>query len=104
VTVAVILLVYAGCVGTLGTADPRELATAPVALATAGHPTPAPALGAAATDAVQRIHQLLGPAEPLSRPRQHLLCATAAILALVPVLVALAPAVAALALGRVPAA
>jgi bla regulator protein blaR1 len=86
------------------TADPRELATALVALATPGHPTPAPALGAAATDAVQRIHRLLGPAEPLSRPRQHLLRATAAILALAPILVALAPAVAALALGQVPAA
>jgi hypothetical protein len=75
-----------------------------VALATLAHTTPAPALGAAATDAVHRIHRLLGAAEPLSRPRQHLLRATAAILALAPVLVALAPAVAALALGRVPGA
>jgi bla regulator protein blaR1 len=83
------------------TADPRELATGLVTLAQA---TPAPALGAAATDAVQRIHRLLRPAEPLSRPRQHLLRATAAILALAPVLVALAPAVAALARGPVPAA
>jgi hypothetical protein len=57
----------------------------------------------AATDAVHRIHRLLGPAEPLSRLRQHLLRATAAILALTPVLVAFAPAVAALALGKVPA-
>jgi Peptidase family M48 len=66
--------------------------------------TPAPTLAAAATDAVQRIHRLLGPAEPLGRVRRHLLRATAAILALAPVLVALSPAVAALALGRVPAA
>jgi Zn-dependent protease with chaperone function len=85
------------------TADPRELATALVALATPAQPAPAPALAAAATDAVQRIHRLLGPAEPLSRPRRHLLRATAAILALAPVLVALAPAAAALALGRIPA-
>ena len=84
------------------TADPRELATALVALATPAHATPAPALAAAATDAVQRIHRLLGPAEPLSRRRRHLLRATAAIVALAPVLVALAPAAAALALGRIP--
>jgi len=85
------------------TADPRELATALVALATPADATPAPALAAAATDAVHRIHRLLGPAEPLSRLRQHLLRATATILALTPVLVAFAPAVAALALGKVPA-
>jgi Zn-dependent protease with chaperone function len=84
------------------TADPRELATALVALATPADATPAAALGAAATDAIHRIHRLLDPAEPLSRPRQHLLRATAAVLALAPVLVALAPAVAALALGQVP--
>jgi Zn-dependent protease with chaperone function len=46
------------------TADPRDLATALVALATPAHVTPAPALGAAATDAVQRIHRLFGPAGP----------------------------------------
>jgi Zn-dependent protease with chaperone function len=86
------------------TADPRELATALVVLATPAQSTPVPALAAAATDAVQRIHRLLGPAEPLGRVRRHLLRATAAILALAPVLVALAPAVAALALGRVPVA
>jgi Zn-dependent protease with chaperone function len=85
------------------TADPRELATALVALATPVDATPTPALGAAATDAVHRIQRLLGPAEPLGRLRQHLLRATAAILALAPVLVALTPAVAALALGQVPA-
>jgi Zn-dependent protease with chaperone function len=86
------------------TADPRELATALVVLATPAQSTPAPALAAAATDAVQRIHRLLGPAEPLGRVRRHLLRATAAILALAPALVALSPAVAALALGRVPVA
>src|SRR5258706_391773 len=86
------------------TADPRELATALVVLATPGHPTPAPAFGAAATAAAQRIHRLLGPPEPPSRPRQHLLRATTALLALPPVLVALAPAVAAPARRRVPAA
>jgi Zn-dependent protease with chaperone function len=82
--------------------DPGPLATALVILATAG--SPAPALAAAAIDAVQRIHRLLGPAEPLSRARRHLLRITAASLALTPVLLALAPAVLALALGRVPAA
>jgi len=63
-----------------------------------------PALGAAATDAVQRIHRLLGPAEPLGRVRRQLLRAGAAALALTPVLLALTPALVALALGRVPAA
>jgi Zn-dependent protease with chaperone function len=82
--------------------DPRSLATALVVLATGT--SPEPALAAAATDAVQRIHRLLGPAEPLGRARRQLLRATAASLALAPVLLALAPAVAALALGRVPAA
>src|SRR5690242_17861395 len=72
-------------------ADPRALATALVVLATPAHPAPAPALAAAATDAVQRIHRLLGPAEPLGRLRRHLLRATAATLALTPVLVALTP-------------
>jgi hypothetical protein len=90
--------------GATRTADPRELATALVVLAPPAQSTPAPTLAAAATDAVQRIHRLLGPAEPLGRVRRHLLRATAAILALAPVLVALSPAVAALALGRVPAA
>jgi Zn-dependent protease with chaperone function len=85
-------------------ADPRELATALVVLATPAQSTPPPALAAAATDAAQRINRLLQPAEPLSPLRRHLLCAAAAILALAPVLVASAPAVAALALGRVPAA
>jgi Zn-dependent protease with chaperone function len=82
--------------------DPRSLATALVVLATAA--SPAPALAAAATDALQRIHRLLGPAEPLGPVRRHLLRATAAALALTPVLLALTPAVVALALGRVPAA
>jgi Zn-dependent protease with chaperone function len=82
--------------------DPRSLATALVVLATGA--SPEPALAAAATDAVQRIHRLLGPAEQLGRAHRQLLRATAAALALAPVLLALAPAVAALALGRVPAA
>jgi len=85
-------------------ADPRALATALVVLATPAQATPAPALAAAATDVVQRIHRVLAPAEPLGRLRRHLLRATATALALVPVLVALTPAVVALALGRVPAA
>jgi Zn-dependent protease with chaperone function len=87
--------------------DPGPLAAALVILATAASPAPAPAgpaLAAAATDAVQRIHRLLGPAEPLGRVRRQLLGAAAAALALTPVLLALAPAVVALALGRVPAA
>jgi len=84
------------------TSDPRSLATALVALATAA--SPAPALAAAATDAVQRIHRLLGPAEPLGRARRQLLRATAASLALTPVLLALTPALVALALGRIPVA
>jgi bla regulator protein blaR1 len=82
--------------------DPRSLATALVVLATAA--SPAPALAAAATDALQRIHRLLGPAEPLGPVRRHLLRATAAALALTPVLLALTPAVVALALGRLPTA
>ncbi len=81
--------------------DPRLLATALVVLATA---SPAPALAAGATDSVQRIHRLLGPSEPLGRPRRQLLRATAAALALTPVLLALTPAVIALALGKLPAA
>jgi bla regulator protein blaR1 len=83
-------------------ADPRALATALVVLATPAQPTPTPALAAAATDVVQRIHRVLAPAEPLGRLRRLLLRATAAALALVPVLMALTPAVLALALGRVP--
>ncbi|MGD0609466.1 MAG: M56 family metallopeptidase, partial [Streptosporangiaceae bacterium] len=82
--------------------DPRLLATALVLLATAG--SPAPALAAGATDSVQRIHRLLGPAEPLGRARRQLLRATAAALALTPVLLALTPALVALALGKLPAA
>jgi Zn-dependent protease with chaperone function len=84
------------------TSDPRSLATALVALATAG--TPAPTLAAAATDSVQRIHRLLGPAEPLGCARRLLLRATAASLALTPVMLALTPALVALALGRLPVA
>jgi Zn-dependent protease with chaperone function len=79
--------------------DPRSLATALVVLATGA--SPAPALAAAATDSVQRIHRLLRPAEPLGPARRQLLRATAASLALTPVLLALAPALLALALGRV---
>jgi bla regulator protein blaR1 len=85
------------------TRDPGPLATALVVLATTAA-SPAPGLAAAATDAVQRIHRLLGPAEPLGRVRRQLLRAGAAALALAPVLLALTPAVVALALGRVPAA
>jgi Zn-dependent protease with chaperone function len=88
----------------LHVATPRALATALIVLATPAQAAPAPALAAAATDAVQRIHRLLGPTEPLGPLRRHLLRATTATLALTPVLVALAPAVVALALGRVPAA
>ena len=78
--------------------DPRSLATALVVLATAGNP--APALAAAATDAVQRIHRLLGaPSHWAAAART-----TAAALALTPVLLALAPAALALALGRLPTA
>jgi Zn-dependent protease with chaperone function len=81
--------------------DPRLLATALVVLATAA--SPAPALAAAATDSVQRIHRLLGPAEPLGRARRRLLGIIAAALTLTPVVLALAPAMLALALGRLPA-
>jgi Zn-dependent protease with chaperone function len=84
------------------TSDPRSLATALVALATAA--SPAPALAAAATDSVQRVRRLLGPAEPLGRARRQLLRAAAASLALTPVLLALTPALVALALGRLPVA
>lgn len=83
--------------------DPGALAAALVILATAA--SPAPVLAAAATDAVQRIHRLLGPAEPPLGPvRRHLLRAVVVALMVTPVLLALAPAAIALALGRVPAA
>lgn len=85
-------------------ADRGALATALVLLATPAQATPVPALAAAATDAVQRIQRLLGPAEPMGRLRRHLVRAIAAALALAPVLMALTPAVVALALGRIPAA
>jgi Zn-dependent protease with chaperone function len=85
-----------------GAHDGEVLATALVALASTA--SPAPGLAAAATDAVQRIQRLLGPAEPLGRVRRQLLRAGAGALALAPVLLALTPAVVALALGRVPAA
>jgi Zn-dependent protease with chaperone function len=84
------------------TCEPAPLATALVILAAGA--SPAPALAAAATDAVQRIQRMLGPAEPLGRTRRRVLRTTAAALALAPVLLALAPAVLALALGRVPGA
>ena len=82
--------------------DPGVLAAALVVLATPA--SPAPALGAAVTDTVERIHRMLGPAEPLGRARRQLLRGTAVALALTPVLLALAPAVLALALGRLPVA
>ena len=85
-----------------GARDGEVLATALVALA--GTASPAHGLAAAVTDAVQRIHRLLGPAEPLGRVRRHLLRAGVGALALTPVLLALIPAVVALALGRIPAA
>jgi Zn-dependent protease with chaperone function len=81
---------------------PRPLATALAALAAAS--TPGPALAAAGTDTVQRVHRLLRPGEPLGRARRQLLSAAAAVLTLAPVLVALTPAMVALALGRIPAA
>ena len=81
-------------------ADPGALASALVVLATPVQATPAPALAAAATDAVQRIHRLLDPAEPMGRTRRQLLRASAATIALAPLLVALTPAIAALALGQ----
>jgi hypothetical protein len=82
--------------------DPRLLATALVVLAAPA--SPVPGLAAGVTDAVQRIHRLLGPSEPLGRVRRQLLCATAATFALTPVLLALTPAVVALALGKLPGA
>jgi Zn-dependent protease with chaperone function len=83
--------------------EPGPLATALVILATPA--APGPALAAAATDAIGRIHRLLGPAEPPLGPvRRHLLRAVVAALALTPVLLALAPAAVALVLGRVPGA
>jgi Peptidase family M48 len=81
---------------------PGPLAAALVILATAG--SPAPALAAAATDTMQRIHRLLSPAEPLSPGCRHLLRAAAAAFAPTPLLLALTPAIVALALGRIPAA
>jgi Zn-dependent protease with chaperone function len=81
---------------------PGPLATALVLLATTTNPEPA--LAAAATDTLQRIHRLLDPAQPLGRGRRRLLRVTAATFALAPLALALAPAVLALALGRVPGA
>ncbi len=88
----------------IGAADSEALATALVVLTTPTQAAPATALAAAATEAVHRIHRLLGPTEPLGRLHRHLLRAAAAALALAPVLLALTPAVVALALGRIPAA
>ena len=85
-----------------GAHDGEVLATALVALAGVGGP--APGLAAAATDVLQRMERLLGPAKPLGRIRRRLLGAGACVLALTPVLLALTPAVLALALGRVPVA
>jgi Zn-dependent protease with chaperone function len=82
--------------------DPGALAAALVILATSA--SPAPALAAAATDAIQRIHRLLRPAEPVGRIRRQLLRAGVTALALTPALLALTPAIVALALGRVPGA
>jgi len=82
--------------------DPGALAAALVVLATGA--SPAPALAAAATDAVQRIHRLLRPSEPVGRIRRQLLRAGVAALAMTPALLALTPAIVALALGRVPSA
>src|SRR5580704_5728165 len=81
---------------------PRLLATALVVLAAPA--SPVPGLAAGVTDAVQRIHRLLGPSEPLGRVRRQLPRATAAPFALTPVLLALTPAVVALALGKLPGA
>ena len=98
------VLAAAGPAPVLAAAGPAPVLTAiagpaPVLTAIAG---PAPVLASAAADAVQRIHRLLRPAEPLGRPRRLLLRAMAAGLALGPLVTALAPAVLALALGRVP--
>ncbi len=106
--------------------DPDSLATALVVMATADAAVPGPGLAAAdaavpgpglaaadaavptavlasaATDATQRIHRLLCPAEPLGRSRRLLLRAMATGLVLGPLIMALAPALLALALGRVP--
>jgi Zn-dependent protease with chaperone function len=82
--------------------DPEALAAALVVLATGA--SPAPALAAAATDAIQRIHRLLRPAEPVGRIRRQLLRAGIAALAVTPAVLALTPAIVALALGRVPGA
>jgi Zn-dependent protease with chaperone function len=87
----------------LRTREPGPLATALVVLATPA--APAPGLAAAVTDAIGRIHRLLGPAEPPLGPvRRHLLRAVVTALALAPVVLALAPAAAALALGQAPGA
>ena len=85
-----------------GARDARPLATALVVLASAASPVPVPAAAAAATDAVQRIQRLLGPAETLGWGRRQMLRAGVAALALTPMLIALTPALIALTLGRVP--
>jgi Zn-dependent protease with chaperone function len=95
-SLATALVVLAAAAATSASASAPAPAPAPVPAA------PAPVLASAATDAVQRIHRLLRPAEPLARSRRLLLRAAAAALVLGPLAMALAPAVLALALGRVP--
>jgi hypothetical protein len=75
------------------------LATALVTLATA--PARQPALAAAATDALARMRRLLAPTPPLPRAGRRAVTATAALLVVLPVLMAGTPALIALALGRV---
>jgi Zn-dependent protease with chaperone function len=95
-SLATALVVLAAAASTSTSTSASATGTAPVPAA------PAPVLASAATDAVQRIHRLLRPAEPLGRSRRLLLRAAAAALVLGPLAMALAPAVLALALGRVP--
>lgn len=73
--------------------DPEALATALVAMATAGSATaPRTALGAADSDTAVRVRRLLLPPRTLSPRRRRAVRAAVAALGLIPVLVALTPA------------
>jgi bla regulator protein blaR1 len=75
--------------------DPEVLATALVAMATAGSGTaaaPRAALGAADSDTAVRVRRLLLPPRSLTPRRRHAVRAAVAALGLIPVIAALTPA------------
>jgi Zn-dependent protease with chaperone function len=82
--------------------EPRVLASALVAVSTAGAPAAratnptAGTLSATGADAVARIHRLLRPPDRLPRRRRALTCAAVVALTVAPLLLAAAPALVAL--------